>query len=51
VAEGTEAMSAFQSNRFDDTLNKSQNNEIKKQLLLYLKLDTMTMVKLHIIRD
>jgi hypothetical protein len=44
VAGGTEAMRAFQRIRFDDTLNQSQKNEIKRQLLEYCKLDTMAMV-------
>ena len=44
VAGGTEAMRAFQRIRFDDSLNKDQKNEIKRQLLEYCKLDTMAMV-------
>ena len=44
VAGGTEAMRAFQRIRFDATLNASQKNEIKRQLLEYCKLDTMAMV-------
>ena len=44
VAGGTEAMRAYQRIRFDDNLNQSQKDEIKRQLLEYCKLDTMAMV-------
>ncbi len=44
VAGGTDAMRAFQRIRFDDSLNQSQKDEIKRQLLEYCKLDTMAMV-------
>ena len=44
VSGGTEAMRAFQRIRFDDSLNDSQKNEIKRQLIEYCKLDTMAMV-------
>lgn len=44
VTGGTDAMRAFQRIRFDDTLTQSQKNEIKRQLLVYCKLDTMAMV-------
>ena len=44
VAGGTEAMRAFQRIRFDDSINKEQKNEIKRQLLEYCKLDTMAMI-------
>lgn len=44
VAGGTEAMRAYQRIRFEDSLNQSQKDEIKRQLLEYCKLDTMAMI-------
>lgn len=44
VAGGTEAMRAYHRIRFDDSINQSQKDEIKRQLLQYCKLDTMAMV-------
>lgn len=44
VSGGTAAMRAYHRIRFDDSLTKTQKDELRYQLLQYCKLDTMAMV-------
>jgi hypothetical protein len=44
VKVGTAAMRAYYRFRFDNTLTNNQREEIRKQLLAYCRLDTLSMV-------